>query len=181
MKEQWTPPSERPLGMKKRILPILVQEDARMSEHLAELAKRLPLRRVINRDHDPYLSRYTLHECVDGGHVYLHYFHRGDADHELHNHPWAGTSVILSGGYVEERREPDGAGGYRIVERMFGPGGVNIVEPDTFHRIDLIDPVKGCWTLFSTSKRVQSWGFWDRNSGVFTPWREMLAARGIET
>ncbi|HSN19255.1 MAG TPA: hypothetical protein VLS49_01170 [Usitatibacter sp.] len=137
-------------------------------------AQRFP-RRVIEGERGPYLSRYTLAEMPDGGHVYLHFFHRGDADRELHNHPWAGTSVILTGGYREERRgEGDG-----IDVRVYGPGDVNHLAPDTFHRVDLIDEARGCWTLFVTSARVQSWGFWCRETRVFTPWREALARRGL--
>ena len=142
-------------------------------DSLLALAEKLPCR-VIMGEQGPYLSRYTLRELDDGGHVYLHFFHRGDADLQLHNHPWAGTSLILAGGYREERRV-----GQRVEERVYRPGDVSVLEPNTFHRIDLLEPERGCWTLFSIGPRVQSWGFWDRDGGAFTPWREALAARGL--
>jgi hypothetical protein len=57
------------------------------------------------------------------------------------------------------------------------PGDENVLKPDTFHRVDLLGD--DCWTLFVVSARVQSWHFWDRDTGKITPWREALAARGL--
>lgn len=144
-------------------------------KELTKLASRLPCRTICG-EQGPYLSRYTLSDMPDGGHVYLHFFHRGDADQELHNHPWSGTSIILAGGYKEERRVGSTA---QIERRVYGPGETNVLEPDTYHRIDLIGGI-GCWTLFTVSPKVQSWGFWDRHTGITTPWREALARRGLE-
>jgi hypothetical protein len=131
--------------------------------------------RVIHGELGPYISRFTLRESPDGGHIYLHFFHRGDADRDLHNHPWPGRSFVLAGGYWEERLRSDGS----IARHKFLPGETNILEPDTFHRVDLIEPERGCWTLFSTGPKAQSWGFRDRDTGVFTPWREALQRRGL--
>src|SRR3954465_13658675 len=51
---------------------------------------------------EPYLTRWTLFGARSNGNVavYLHRFHRSDAD-ELHNHPWPFISIILAGGYWE--------------------------------------------------------------------------------
>ncbi|MFI5296527.1 MAG: hypothetical protein ACHREM_00395 [Polyangiales bacterium] len=136
------------------------------------LAATLPCR-VITGELGPYLSRYTLREHADGSFDFLHFFHRGDADRELHNHPWAGSSLILAGGYVEERRMPDDS----VAVATYAPGSINVLAPDTFHRVDLIDP-RGCWTLFRVGVKQQSWGFWNRDTHVFTPWRDLLRARG---
>lgn len=147
-----------------------------MDDVLARLASSLPCR-VICGEHGPYLSRYTLRALDSGGMVYLHHFHRGDADRELHNHPWAGSSIILAGGYVEERR----GYGMSIERRTFHVGDTNVLEPDTYHRVDLLDPTAGCWSLFTTGPKVQTWHFWDRATGVLTPWRDALARRGLLT
>jgi hypothetical protein len=158
------------------------------------IASLLPAPRVIyDRDgQTPYLSRYYLigrptHpsgepfdqfgnpkpgiELKDGLNVYLHRFHRSDDDLELHNHPWAWAfSLILAGGYREERRW-----GNAVVTQVFKPGSLNIVHHDTFHRIELLDG--DSWSLFVAGPKANSWGFWNRDTGTFTPWREFLARK----
>lgn len=111
--------------------------------------------------------------------MYLHFFHRDDIDRELHSHPWSGNSVILAGGYREERRHRLLNGSWEVRTRVLEAGAHVDIGPDTFHRVDLLDPTYGCWTLFTTGPRVESWGFWDRDTDVFTPWREQLARRGL--
>ncbi len=104
--------------------------------------------------------------------LYLHHFHRGDQDLELHNHPWGwSVSLILAGGYVEERR--GGLGD--VVRCVFEPGSLNWIWGNTFHRVELLED--DAWTLFLVGQKSQSWGFWERGSGIFTPWREFINAR----
>jgi hypothetical protein len=147
---------------------------AAFADSLVTLAAQLPLR-VIYGELGPYLSRYTLAELPSGEHVYLHRFHRSDADRDLHSHPWAGRSLILRGGYREERRVGLTS---CILARNYTQGDINILEPDTFHRVDLLE--SECWSLFTTSAKVESWAFWNRDTGVTTPWREALLKRGLE-
>lgn len=103
-----------------------------MRSVLEWITDRLPLPRIIfdRAGLTPYLSRWYLYggpRSSDGKPVfnqwgtkrhgvtvtdrtgplaiYLHRFHRGDDDAELHNHPWTfSVSFVLAGGYVEERR-----------------------------------------------------------------------------
>lgn len=138
----------------------------------------LPPPRVIPNEHGPYLSRYTLDSTgsTGEGHLFLHHFHADDASQELHSHPWSGTSLILAGSYMEERMV-NGS----IRERVLNPGDVNKLEPDTFHRVELLDQERGVWTLFAVGARVQEWSFMDRSTGKLTPWRDALVARGLLT
>jgi hypothetical protein len=126
--------------------------------------------------------------------VFLHHFKESDDAGELHSHPWEWAySLILSGGYSEERRvtrhvEYDctytigaqtlGKHGtsiqHEVVRKTFGPGSINKLTKDTFHRVDLLDPSKGCWSLFLAGPKYSSWGFWNRETGFFTPWREFV-------
>lgn len=103
------------------------------------------------------------------GGLYLHRFHRSDADRELHNHPWRwSVSLILAGGYLEERRGTAG-----LVERIARlPGDFNWIGHDDFHRVDLIE--EDAWTLFLVGPKVSTWGFWDRATGAFKHWRPFL-------
>jgi hypothetical protein len=120
--------------------------------------------------------------------VYVHRFVSSDMDVELHNHPWEATSLIVAGGYEEERRVGstqiewpwDGAvaattGGYKVVKKIVKPGSLNRLFCDTFHRVTLLE--EDCWTLIFVGKRVQSWGFWHPMTGRFLEWREHLALR----
>jgi hypothetical protein len=160
------------------------------------VASKLPNPRVIydQSGRDAYLSRYYLVGAPthpDGGSpfdqfgdvrpgtkwgdkswgLYLHRFHRGDADPELHNHPWSwAVSLVLAGGYLEERRV-----GLDVVQRVLEPGALNFIRGDTYHRVDLLE--RDAWTLFLVGPKTQSWGFWNRGTWVTTPWREFISAK----
>lgn len=105
----------------------------------------------------------------------LHKFHRGDNDLALHNHPWLWSySLILAGGYREERRVL--AGGREVVATCtFLPFTGNRILANDFHRVDLLE--KDCWSLFLAGPKTQSWGFWDRDTGEYTPWRQFISRR----
>jgi len=187
-----------------------------LADWLAKIASRFERRIIYDRDgKSPYLSRFYLLFRDRGGeatwqdgdrfplNIFLHHFHRGDDDEALHNHPWRwSVSIILAGGYVEERRVRSWATNLspqmsatiamitgllvpfdEVVKRTFKPGSINVIRANDYHRVDLLDEKHGAWSLFIAGPRTgKSWGFWDRASGVFTPWREFIARkRGVET
>lgn len=151
------------------------------------LAKWLPSPRVIpNRvGTGPYLSRWYLRglpTMPDGSHpftangetkpdaiyskkigVYLHRFNESDGE-EFHNHPfeWS-VSLILVGGYYEERL------GRRneVTRRRVRTWSLNVIRANDFHRVDLIE--KDAWTLFIVGPRTRDWGFWNRKYKMFVP------------
>jgi len=158
---------------------------------LLALTARLPAPRVIydRAGLSPYLSRWYLigrpkepldahgdrteppHREEPFG-LYIHKFHRGDDDLELHNHPWRwSASLVLWGGYVEERRAPDDS----IALRTLYPFRVNVIRANDFHRVALL--YGEAWTLFLAGPRTQSWGFWNRQTRRFTEWREFLTEK----
>lgn len=136
---------------------------------------RYPTETILGRDGiRPYRTRYYLlgtprnagAKASNGWEVYLHCFHTSDDAEEFHNHPWKwALSVILSGGYREVRLMPRG-----VSFRDLSPGSINMLKSTDFHRIDLYS--KECWTLFITGPRIQDWGFLDRMTRKFTPWRQ---------
>lgn len=160
------------------------------------VASCLPAPRIIKDRHGrtKYLSRYYLVGAPrhpDGGWpfddsgapregtvwpnttfgVYLHKFHRGDDERELHNHPWAwALSLVLVGGYIEERRTRNDT----VTVRAVRAGDFNWITASTFHRVDLLDGE--AWTLFVVGPKWSGWGFWNRDSGQFWPWREYFDA-----
>jgi hypothetical protein len=73
------------------------------------------------------------------------------------------VSLVLTGGYIEERRMKDGS----IACIEVRPWTLNCLTANTYHRVDLIKPEEGCWTLFLRGPRVQGWGFWNRETGAF--------------
>jgi len=143
----------------KHAEPVVLRGCEALSRHILD-------RKTFHTAGDPYLSRFFLVRKRKGDDdessrwpfsVYLHYFHRGDEDESLHNHPWKlAVSLVLTNGYHEERWT-----GERIRTKTFRPGDINILRSTDFHRVDLIDPTRGAWTLFISGKRVQDWGFWD--------------------
>jgi hypothetical protein len=105
----------------------------------------------------------------------IHKFLSSDEDPELHNHPWGSSmSFILTGGYKEERRHEDSAGRF-VVTKSITPGSLNFIDKNDYHRIDLIEDY--AWTVFFSGNREQDWGFWNRNTDKYVPWREHLDSR----
>lgn len=140
------------------------------------LARRMPAYQI-DRSGGKYLTRYYLVGRRRGAsrewpvNLYLHQFHADDEKH-LHNHPWAwAVSLMLAGGYNEERRGP----GDRLVSRLVRPFQVNMIRGDDFHRVELV--TEDAWTLFLAGPRRQSWGFWDPVTGDTIDWRDDPTAR----
>jgi hypothetical protein len=99
--------------------------------------------------------------------VFLHHIVGSDAPAELHDHPWGwGVSVVLRGGYVEERCDRDGAHRGR---RWRGPGSVNVLRPGVFHRVELRNG-RPAWTIFVHGRKTRRWGFLDSTTGSFRVW-----------
>src|SRR5574338_185686 len=145
------------------------------------LASKTPSTTITGEDGSPYLTRHYLfrRSWLPKGwgsslpSVYLHYFHRGDADEELHNHPWRWSiSLILTGGYHEERRVGDD-----VHSRIIRPGRFNVIRGNDFDRVDLLEPQNGAWTVFVTTNREQDWGFWHPHTKTFINWREHVEKR----
>jgi hypothetical protein len=108
----------------------------------------------------------------DGIGLYVHRFHRGDPnDGTLHDHPFKWMlSFVIAGGYREERRY-----GNDVRAREIKPFSFNYLTHKDFHRVDLIE--HDAWTLFFVGPKTKTWGFWDRKTGLYTPWREFLTAK----
>lgn len=119
-----------------------------------------PGRTITDDGGDPYLSRFYVTPDADWWRnrlpgVFLHYFHRGDNDRELHNHPWEwGFSFILTGGYHEDRLDRTTT---EVVRKKVLPGDINRIDHFTFHRVDMLHPERGCWTIFVTGPGLKIW------------------------
>ena len=109
-------------------------------------------------DGSPYLVRWHL-LLTPFGRVYLHRFLAPDAQCP-HDHPWPFVSLVLWGGYWEERY---GAGqpapdGRRLAWR--GRLSVAFRRAEDTHRVARLHPTRPTWTLVVTGRRRRRWGFW---------------------
>lgn len=97
-----------------------------------------------------YLRRWWVVPRNFYANVYLHEMTGNDDDRAMHDHPWANTSLVIKGGYLEhtpegvfERREGD------VVERA----------ATALHRLELLPGVERTLSLFLTGPKVREWGF----------------------
>ena len=153
-----------------------------------KFARKLPTW-VITTDGNPYLARHYIFTkdwiptklqpyFTKLPSIFVHEFRRGDDDRECHSHPWHFSfSIILAGGYTEERVHRLIDGGYRVIARTFRPGMLNVIRADDFHRVTLLDG-KTTWTLFVAGERTgEEWGFLDIETREFITWKEHMARR----
>lgn len=131
-------------------------------------------------DGRPYLLRVLLRGRLTGENtrprfsLYLHRFLSSDGDAPLHNHPWDWSfSIVLRGGYVEEKRGRDGV----TVIRRLRPLRINKLGPRDFHRI--VD-IKGkeTWSLFFAGRKSRDWGF--MVDGIFIPHQVYMVSKGFK-
>lgn len=111
-------------------------------------------RRIIydRLDNEPYLERYYLflkNRKDFPFNIFLHKFLKSDPD-DLHDHPWAFRTIILSGGYWEFTDEG---------KFWRAPLSYRYAPANTFHRVELDKSIPYCWTLFIPSKSFKEWGF----------------------
>jgi hypothetical protein len=80
-------------------------------------------------------------------------------DKHLHSHPWYYVSVILSGGYREQRIDKEGNISFRIYSR----GSILKRTHKMYHKIKLIKPV---WSLVFVGSKRYPWGYLVNDSFV---------------
>lgn len=98
--------------------------------------------------------------------VYLHRILISDPDEDLHNHPWSAVSLILRGGYLEERR----VGAWRVHAYQRRPGHLVVIRRSTYHRITLRRPATTLFLVWRGFKPPGGqWGFWNRFTGRTRP------------
>ena len=97
---------------------------------------------------DPYMRRWWVVPRNEMQNCYLHEILHSDDDRALHDHPFANTSVVIDGSYIEHT--PEG-------QFTRTAGDVVTREPEALHRLELIG--KRAVTLFFTGPVVRQWGF----------------------
>lgn len=190
---------------------------------LKRLVFLLPRRDITRANGEPYLVRWYLFGEPGGlryfpagqdrpkwwqraltwlPQAYVHQFLASDEPDLFHSHPWDGAiSLILSGGYFEQRRalgDLVGVAGMKkrktyVTTVWHAPGDVNRLDEDTLHRVELSGHWakvpdsyaivragdREAWTLFMPGKRTgNSWGFWYPKTDEMVPWREHVLRNG---
>ena len=98
---------------------------------------------------DDQLHRWWIVPRNQGCNVYLHVILKSDDDRAMHDHPWASTSYILEGSYIEVT--PEG----RFVREA---GRIGHRDAEAMHRLEV--PEGGyAISLFITGPKVREWGF----------------------
>lgn len=111
----------------------------------------------------PMLTRYRLFKTPRGG-LYVHHWHRPDADKDCHDHPWVFWSLILKGGYTEELRRPaTNPSPLLMVRQRFSLHRTSLSDA---HRVRSLEP--DTWTLLWVGRRQQDWGFYLHDLGPDT-------------
>lgn len=118
-----------------------------------------------------YMRRWWVIPRNDFANVYLHEFRASDDDRAMHDHPWASTSVLLFGQYLEHT--PEGS-------FWRDAGDVSSRPADALHRIELLaDAVTGeplpAISLFFTGPNAREWGFACEHGWVH--WRDFVSQR----
>lgn len=148
-----------------------------MKPYEQRILRRLTLRRG---DGTTYLDRWGISHPRLGG-VLLHRMDAPDPGVDLHDHPWWFVSLILAGGYVEERASTrlasEIAGMAEARERRTGqyePRGTRITRrrwsvrtlPCTeCHRIVALTGRRS-WSLVINGPRRGTWGFYEPDGFV---------------
>jgi hypothetical protein len=85
----------------------------------------------------------------------VHHILRSDLGRDPHDHPWPYLTVILKGGYFEQRFDDHG---FLIDTVWHGPGSVLFRRANSWHKL-IVPEGETAWTLFITGKKSQTWGF----------------------
>lgn len=151
-----------------------------VAQYLISRAQRTPYSPILGRTDDRlYMDRWWLFNpyLKDAAgqqlparwgwlpSIRVHHIVRPDDDEHEHNHPWFARTIILRGGYFEERRQE--YAGWRLRWRGF----TQSIDPTVCHRITNVSE-GGAYTLFFTWGQSQGWGF--KVGDRVVPWREYL-------
>lgn len=95
-----------------------------------------------------YLTRWRILQTPWFG-IYIHKIYLHDSDVHLHDHPWPFVSLVLRGGYCEQRQT-------KVIRR--GWMSLGFRRSTDLHRIvDLLR--RPTWTLLLVGRKRRRWGF----------------------
>lgn len=105
--------------------------------------------------------------------IYLHRIDRPDLDRDCHDHPWSFVTIVLRGGYKEERREPSCS----RIARWRWRFSVAYRHRTDAHRIAVVLP--NTWTLVIRGRDTLTWGFYRDVGHGLTRWIDWRQYRSV--
>ena len=117
------------------------------------IRKLFLVKEIVSKYGQVHFRRYRLIQTPWFA-IYIHQIMKSDEDIHLHDHPWAFTSVILSGAY-QEMWKPDPKTYLRYDNRY--QGDVVVHAATDAHKLTLLS--KEVWTMVFTSGRQRVWGY----------------------
>lgn len=128
---------------------------------------------LLHADGTVYMERFSLFETPWLS-ARIHHIASPDWDRDMHDHPWTFLSVVVSGGYTEERptrfHKPiwlgDNTESRNSSRRSVG--SIALRHATDRHVISSVDPET--WTVFVYGPLRQWWGFYTRAGKVY--WRD---------
>jgi hypothetical protein len=143
--------------------------------------KHYDIKKVIDGQEVVYLRRFFIWRPKDkskGGSVFLHHIINSDDDPDPHDHPFDFTSIILRGGYHDERWWWWNMEGTNSPSHRFGPiyeevRPLTVVRrhAEHIHRVRL-HPKRSAWTLVFTGPYRREWNFITKTG--FVHWRKYM-------
>ncbi len=100
-----------------------------------------------------YLTRWRVVQTPWGG-VYVHRFTGPDPRATLHDHPWNFLSIIVRGGYVERRLDPE----TMEVDEAHKVRWLNRIRASEAHSIMRLLRVP-TWSVMLVGRRLRTWGY----------------------
>ena len=114
---------------------------------------------------DDYLRRWWIVPRNELANVYLHEILHSDDDRALHDHPWANTSLLIDGSYIEHTPADS---------FVRDPGALVTRAATDAHRLEIPSGGRAV-SLFITGPVIREWGFHCPQG--WRPWREFVDAR----
>ena len=129
-------------------------------DRLIAWAKKTPYFDLYNPDGTLYMERWLLSPRYKFGFAArIHKIHTSDLGRDYHDHPWAYLTIILDGGYYENKPVYDKSDLLIGVSRVwYGKGSILLRSAKSIHRLEVIEG-RPATTLFITAPWQQDWGF----------------------
>lgn len=133
-------------------------------------ARRKPYRKghLFHADGSLYMERWSLFE-MRWLSARLHHITTHDYDRALHDHPWNFASIVLRGGYVENRPEtvePCFEGDAERCSQTYRMAG-SIAFRRATDRHAITSVLRNTYSLFIYGRALQWWGFYTPSGKVY--------------